>query len=570
MDKHQVAAILDEMGTLLELQGENSFRCNAYHNGARALEQLEGSLADVIAAGKLGEVKGIGETLQQKIITLVNTGRLEQYEELQKQVPHGLLEMIRIPSLGPKKAKVLFDKLGVDSLAKLKEACQAGKVAELKGFGAKTQQKILEGLEFIDKTGKRYRIDEALEIATQVFDQLRDHPKVIRAELGGSIRRRKETIADVDILISSKDPAGLMDAFVGLKEVASVLGHGETKSSVVLANGMQADLRVVTDEQFPFALHYFTGNKDHNIAMRARAQTYGLKLNEYALEGEKKRIKAKDEADVFAALDLDYIPPELRENTGEIEAAAEHRLPKLVELDDLKGTFHCHTTWSDGTASLEEMATAAKKLGLSYFGFGDHSQSLTVARGLTPDRVKKQQKEIDELQGKMKGIRLFKGIECDILADGSLDYKDDVLESFDYVVASVHSHFNQTEEEMTSRIIKAISHPRVTILGHMTGRLLLRRAGYKLDIEKVLRVAAKQGTLIEINAHPQRLDLDWLHCKHAKALGCKFVINPDAHATGEIGLIRYGIDVARRGWLERSDIFNTQTAAQVAKAFERT
>jgi DNA polymerase (family 10) len=570
MDKLEVAAVLDEMGTLLELQGENPFRCIAYHNAARALEQLEGQLADYVAQGKLGEIKGIGETLQQKITSLVNTGRLEQFEELKQKTPPGLLQMIRIPSLGPKKAKLLFDKLGIDSLDLLRQACEQGKVAELKGFGAKTQQKILEGLQFLDQTGKRYRIDEAMEIAAQVFDQLRDHPAVIRAELCGSLRRRKETIADMDILISSKDPSGLMDAFVKLHQVGKVLGHGETKSSVVLHNGMQADLRVVSDEQFPFALHYFTGSKEHNIAIRARAQDYGLKLNEYGLEGEKQKVKAKDEGDIFAALDLDYIPPELRENTGEIEAAAGHELPDLVELDDLQGTFHCHTTWSDGTASLEEMARAAKKLGLGYFGFGDHSQSLTVARGLTPDRVRNQQAEIDDLQKQLKGIRLFKGIECDILADGRLDYTDEVLETFDYVVASVHSHMNQTEEEMTNRILRAISHPHVTILGHMTGRLLLRRAGYKVNIEKVLRAAAEKGVLIEINAHPQRLDLDWLHCKHGKALGVQFVINPDAHATGEIGLIRFGIDVARRGWLEKKDVFNTKSAAQVAKAWEGT
>jgi DNA polymerase (family 10) len=565
MDKHQVAAILDEMGTLLELQGENPFRCNAYHTAARTLEQLEGDLATYVAEKRLGEIKGIGETLQQKITSLVSTGQLPQYEDLKREIPPGLLQMIRIPSLGPKKAKALHDQLGIDSLDKLKAACEAGKVAGLKGFGVKTQTKIMEGLAFIDKVGQRRRIDEAMDIATRVFDQLRDHPAVIRAELCGSLRRRRETIADIDILMSSKDPAGLMKAFVGLGEVQQVVGQGETKASVILQNGMQADLRVVTDAQFPFALHYFTGSKDHNIGVRARAQDYGLKLNEYGLEGEKKKIKAKDEADIFAALELDYIPPELRENTGEIEAAAEHRLPQLIELSDLQGTFHCHTTYSDGTASLEEMANAAKQLGLHYFGFGDHSQSLTVARGLSPERVRQQHAEIDALQKKTLGLRLFKGIECDILADGSLDYSDDVLDSFDYVVASVHTHFNQTEEEMTSRLLKALRHPCVTMLGHMTGRLLLRRDGYKVNIDRVLRAAAEHKKLIEINAHPQRLDLDWIHCKHGKGLGVKFVINPDAHATEEIGLIGYGIDVARRGWLEKGDVFNTQSASSIAK-----
>ena len=569
MDKLQVAHILNEIGTLLELQGENPFRCNAYHNAARALEQLEGNLADYVAAKKLGEIPGVGETLQQKITTLVTTGKLEFYDDLKKKVPPGLVEMLRIQGMGPKKAKTLYEELGIDTLDKLKAACEAGTIADLKGFGAKTQQKILEGLAFLDKTGKRFLLSEAMEMAAQVFDQMRDHPKVKRAELCGSLRRRRETIGDLDILISSSDPKTLMDAFVGLAAVTQVIGHGETKSSVVLANGLNCDLRVVNDEQFPFALHYFTGSKEHNIAIRARAQAYGLKLNEYALEGEKKNVKCKDEADIFAALDLDYIPPELRENTGEIDAAAKHQLPELVEEGDLRGTFHCHTTWSDGKNSLEEMAQAAKRLGLSYLGIGDHSQSLTIANGLTPERVRQQQKEIDALNEKLKGIQLLKGTECDILPDGKLDFDDATLATFDYVVASVHSHFNQTEEEMTNRIVRAVSHPKVTMLGHATGRLLLRRDGYKVDLGKVLRAAAEHGTLVEINAHPQRLDIDWIHCKHAKALGVKLVINPDAHATGEIGLIKYGISVARRGWLEKSDVVNTETAAKALKGVKR-
>jgi DNA polymerase (family 10) len=324
---------------------------------------------------------------------------------------------------------------------------------------------------------------------------------------------------------------------------------------------------VVRDDQFPFALHYFTGSKEHNIAMRVKAQERGLKLNEYELAGPDRSIKCKDEADLFKAFDLDYVPPEMREMTGELEAAEEHRLPSLVEVDDLRGTFHCHTEWSDGKNTLAEMAEAARKLGLKYLGIADHSQSLTVANGLSPERVRKQHKEIDALNAKLKGIHLFKGIECDILADGTLDFDDDVLDTFDYVVASVHTHFNQPQEEMTARIIRAISHPRVHMLGHATGRLLLRREGYKVDLEAVLQAAAKHGTLIEINAHPMRLDLDWIHCKRAKALGVQLVINPDAHSTGDIGYLEYGIHVARRGWLEKKDVFNTKTLAQVKKAF---
>jgi DNA polymerase (family 10) len=574
MDKNEVAAILDEIGTLLELQGENAFRCNAYHNAARAIQQLETNLADVIAAGKLEEIHGIGATLKDKITTLVTTGRLPFYDELRAKTPPGLFQMLRLPGVGPKKVKAIYDQLGIDDLDKLRAACEADQVAGLRGFGAKTQQKILEGIAFLGQMGQRVRIDQALPLASMLLERLRRCAGVQRLELCGSLRRRKETINDIDILVSADDPEPVMQAFVTLPQVIQVVAHGPTKSSVVVADGaesgrrvvLNADLRVVRDEQFPFALHYFTGSKEHNIAMRARAQKYGLKLNEYELAGPDKQVRCRDEADLFRALDLDFIPPEMRENTGEIDAAANHQVPRLVELSDLRGTFHCHTVASDGKATLEEMAQAARKLGFTYLGIADHSQSLTVANGLTPERVRRQQKEIDALNARLKGIRLLKGIECDILPDGTLDFDDDVLDTFDYVVASVHSHFQMPEPEMTARIVHALSHPRVTMLGHATGRLLLRREGYKVDVEAVLRAAAKYGVLVEINAHPQRLDLDWIHCKRAKALGVKLVINPDAHSTGEVALVEFGVNVARRGWLEKGDVFNTQTAAQVAKA----
>jgi DNA polymerase (family X) len=575
MEKRQVATILDEICTLLELQGENPFRCNAYRAAARAIEQMEEELADVVAAGRLSEIRGIGSTLQDKITTLVTTGELTFYTDLRAKTPPGLLELLRLPSMGPKKVKALYDALGIENLELLKQACLQGKVAALKGFGAKTQQKILEGIDFLGKVGQRVRIDEAVRLAEALLEGMKSCPGIGRMEVCGSLRRRKESIADIDILVSSDAAAPIMERFVKLPGAIQVTGQGETKSSIVfeydLGGGrtvtMNADLRVVRDDQFPFALHYFTGSKEHNIAIRARAQKYGLKLNEYELAAPDKKVHCKNEADLFRALDLDYIPPELREHTGEIEAAAEHRLPRLIEHEDIQGTFHCHTDWSDGKATLKGMVEAAQKLGFKYFGIGDHSQSLTIASGLTPVRVREQQAEIDKLKAKFSGIRIFKGTECDILPDGRLDFDDETLATFDYVVASVHSHFNQTAEEMTARIVRAISHPRVTMLGHATGRLLLRRDGYKVDLEAVLQAAAKHGTLIEINAHPQRLDIDWIHCKRAKALGVKLVINPDAHSTGEIGYTRFGVDVARRGWLEKKDVFNTQTAAQVEKAF---
>lgn len=574
MDNHQVARILDEIGTLLEVQGENPFRCQAYHNAARTIEQLEEDLTEIVAQGRLGSIRGIGETLQEKIATLVTTGKLPFYTELRKKTPPGLLEMLRLPGMGPKKVRALYDQLGIDNLERLQQACVEGRVADLKGFGSKTQQKILEGIQFLGRVGQRVRLDEAEYLATELLGGLRTCPGIVRMQLCGSLRRRKETIQDIDILISSDDPRPIMDRFVALPGVIQVLGHGETKSSIVVERSlgrgrrvaMNADLRVVRDEQFPFALHYFTGSKEHNVAMRVRAQQHGLKLNEYDLTGSDHPITCKEEADLFRALGLEYIPPELREHTGEIEAAAEGRLPVLVEAGDLQGTFHCHTTWSDGTAGIQEMAEAAQQLGFAYLGIADHSQSLTVASGLSPERVRAQQAEIDKVNGRLKGIKLFKGTECDILADGRLDFDDELLTTFDYVVASVHSHFNLPEPEMTARIIRAISHPRVRMLGHATGRLLLRRDSYKVDLEAVLQAAAKHGTLIEINAHPQRLDIDWVHCKRAKALGVHVVINPDAHSTGEVPYVRYGIDVARRGWLEKKDIFNTQSVTQVTKA----
>jgi DNA polymerase (family 10) len=572
MDKYKVANILDEIGTILELQGESPFRCNAYHNGARAIEQLGEDLATVVREGRLDEIAGIGATLRDKITTLVNTGKLPFYEDLRKKTPPGLFDILRIQGLGPKRVKLLFDQLGIDSLEKLAEACESGRVAKLKGMGAKTQQKILEGIQSLRQMGSRVRIDQALTVANWLIDGLRKAPGIIRMELCGSLRRRRETIRDIDILISSDVPGPIMDRFVSLPGVTQVIAHGPTKSSVLVEGDgrllMNADLRIVSDEQFPFALHYFTGSKEHNIAMRQRAQHYGLKLNEYELAGPDRRVRCRDEDDIFRALDLVYIPPELRENTGEIDAAAEGELPNLVEADDIQGVFHNHTTYSDGHNSVEEMAQAAQALGLKYLGLADHSQSLTIANGLSPARIRQQQAEIDRVNKGLKGFKIFKGTECDILADGSLDYDDTILATFDYVVASVHSHFKQSREEMTARIIKAIRNPHVTMLGHATGRLLMRREGYQVDLEAVLQAAAESGTMIEINANPHRLDLDWIHCKRAKALGVKIVINPDAHSTEELALFRYGVDVARRGWLEKGNVFNTKSLAEVTKALK--
>jgi DNA polymerase (family 10) len=448
-------------------------------------------------------------------------------------------------------------------------------VAKLRGFGERTQEKILQGLRSIEEMGNRVRLDQALLIAHGLVEGLRTLPGVKRLEVCGSIRRRKETIKDIDILVSSDDPLPIMERFVSLPGVVQITGQGPTKSSVVVqrvtASGtritMNADLRVVNDAQYPFALNYFSGSKEHAKAMRIRAQQYGLKLNEYELAGEDRSVKCKDEADIYRALGMDYIPPELREDTGEMDAAEKHTLPALVEATDIQGVFHNHTTASDGVSTLEEMALAAKAMGLKYLGIGDHSQSLTVANGLTPERVRHQQQEIDALNKRLKGIRIFKGTECDILPDGSLDYDDELLATFDYVVASVHSHFNMTRQEMTDRVVRAIRHPRVTMLGHATGRLLLKRDACPLDLDAVLQAAAESGCMIEINADPHRLDLDWVWCKRARAMGVMLVINPDAHSTGGLANYLFGVDVARRGWLEKQHVFNTRSAAEVNRWF---
>jgi|SRR5579883_75721 len=576
MSKDEVANALDEIGTLLELKGENAFRANAYHNAARIIQALPGDLKEIIAEGKLGEVRGIGDTLVQKITTLITNGKLPYLEDLRASIPEGLVQMLRLPGLGPKKVRALHDTLQIDSIEKLKSACESGEVAKQKGFGAKTQQKILEGIAHIEKVGHRVRIDLALPLGMALLEQIREFPGVIRSELCGSLRRRKETVADIDILVSSANAQPIMDHFVKIPEVVQVLAQGPTKSSVLAAMHvrgekatLQADLRVVSDEQYPFALHYFTGSKEHNIRMRQRAIDRRLTLNEYALANDSRSVPCKTEEDIFAALGLPYIPPEMREDTGEIEAGEAKAIPALITDSDIRGVFHNHTTYSDGTASLEEMALATKRLGYEYFGVGDHSQSLTIARGLPPGAVRKQWAEIDRVNAKLTGVQIIKGTEVDVLEDGSLDYNDELLAGFDYVVASVHSRFNMTEDEMTARVCKALAHPAVTMLGHATGRLLLKREGYKINLHEVLKCAAKHGKMIEINAQPSRLDLDWKYVKQAKAMGIPIVINPDAHTTSELALVQYGVHVARRGWLTKDDVFNTRSLADVMNELTR-
>jgi DNA polymerase (family X) len=558
METTRIAQIIDEMGTLLELRGENPFRVRAYHTAAQALVNLPGDLPEMIAGGSLKEVPGIGDTMYSKIVQLATTGHLPSYDELRRSTPPGLVALLRIPGLGPKKIKALHETLKIESIADLRAAGESGLIAKLKGFGAKTETKILEGIAFVEKAGERILQSDALRLVAPILAAVRAHPQVIRAEVCGSLRRRAETIGDLDVLFSSQNAPAVLETFVKLPQVATVLAHGPTKASVRLADGVQCDLRGVEDAQYPFALHYFTGSKAHNIAIRKRALARGLSLNEYTLTGADGPVACETEADLFGALELAEIPPELREDHGEIEAAAAGSLPSLVEFADLTGTFHCHSDWSDGGATLAEMAAAAQARGMKYLGIADHSRSAAYAGGLSIERVRDQWAAIDALNKTFRGkFHLFKGTECDILADGSLDYPDELLDGFDYVVASVHSNFNLPREAMTRRLVQAVSNPRVTMLGHPTGRLLLARDGYDLDLDAVIDAAAAAGTMIEINANPHRLDLDALHCRRARQKGVMIVINPDAHSVGGLDDLEYGVSVARRGWLCKDDVWNT-------------
>ena len=584
MDKKEIAEVFEEIGALLELKGDNPFRVRAYYNAARMVDGLQEDLGTLIKEERLTDIKGIGKDLAGKITELYTTNKLQFYEELKSSMPQGLLEMLKIPGFGPKRAKIVYDKLKVDSVEKLEAACKAGMVAALDGFGEKSQQKILEGIKLVRQFGSRHHYDRAYAAAQPIIDALRSHDGVIRCSIAGSLRRCRETIGDIDFLVSAKprDAAAIIEDFAEMPGIISVSAKGETKASVVLKGGIQADLRVVTDDQYAFALNYFTGSKEHNIALRARAlKLKNLSLNEYGFSpvAEKEKsakelgssIKCKTEEDLYEALKLHYVPPELREDMGEIEAAEKGTLPKLIEKENLRGTFHCHSTWSDGIESVEAMAQATLDLGLEYLGIADHSKSERQANGLDEKRVRQQAEEVKKLNAKFakEGFRIFFGTECDILSDGSLDFDDKTLALFDYVVASVHQGFNMDAEKMTKRICKALVHPKVTMLGHATGRLLLEREAYAVNMPEVIAAAAKHNKIIEINAHPYRLDMDWRLWKHAKELGVKCAINPDAHNIPDLQFLVVGIGIARKGWLTKADVINCLPLKDVEKVLKR-
>src|SRR6266699_1627652 len=580
MDKDRVAEVLTEIGTLLELQGENPFKTRAYENAARALESLAAPLEKLIAENRLGEIKGIGEGIQKKITELVTTGKLGYYDDLKASVPPGLVEMLQIPGLGPKKVKALNDKLGIESIEQLEAACQAGKIAGLDGFGEKTQNKILEGIQYKRAYASRHLLSDALTVAEPMLESLRGHPEVIRCSTAGSVRRFKEIIGDVDFLVSSKKPANVIEFFTSQPGVMSVSAKGDTKASVILQGGIQADLRVVSDAEYPFALAYFTGSKEHNIVMRQRAIERGLRLNEYGLFRSKTEtrdpkllVPCKTEEAIFEQLGLHYIPPEMREDMGEIALAEKGPLPRLIEWTDLKGSLHNHSTWSDGHQRPEDIAKAMRELGLSYWGITDHSKASFQANVLDESRLRQEIKEIKAINERLAGeghdFRLLTGVEVDILRDGRLDLPDELLAELDVVIASLHQSFSQSEAETTDRFIRAALNPYVHILGHLTGRLLLEREAYKVDQRAVIEACAETGTWIELNASPYRFDMDWRLWPYAKSRGVKCVINCDAHRFEHAGYLRLGAGIARKAGLTKEDVINALPLEALLKELGR-
>ena len=556
------ADFVEEYATLLELSGASPFRVRAYANAVRALETLTSPLDELLAAGTLTEVKGIGDSVAELVAELADTGTAQAYEKLRAATPEGLLDMLRVPGLGPRKIVAIRKALGIETLDALEQACRTGQLSALKGFGSKTQATILKGVEFIRAHEGHCRVDSAHQSAQSLLAVLR--PYAQHLGVAGELRRARETVQQLDFVLSTTDADAATAAFVAHPEIAERIAPNAGR----LSNGLQANLHIVPDDAFSTALHYYTGSKKHRAALCAKATERGLVLDERGLWRDDERIECADEATLFAALDLADIPPELRENQGEVEAAAAGTLPELVAAADIRGLLHVHSTYSDGTDTLEAMARAVQERGFEYMGIADHSQAAAYAGGLRVEEVQRQWEEIDRLNEELAPFRIFKGIESDILSDGSLDYDDDLLAQFDFVVASVHSQFNLSREAMTARIVRAIEHPATTIVGHPTGRLLLNREGYAVDIDSIIEAAARCGVALEINAHPSRLDLDWRHVKKARDHGVQIAVNTDAHSVAGLDHLGYGIGIARKGWLRAADIPNALSREAIAAWFQ--
>jgi DNA polymerase (family 10) len=571
MSNHEIAAAFDEIADLLEFQGANPFRVRAYRNAARAIGDLSESVAGIVADSNrsLSDIEGIGKDLAEKAATLVRTGSLPMLDDLRREIPPSVLAILRVPGLGPKRAAQLYHDLKIATLDQLREACESHKIQGLIGFGTKTESAILQGLEIASEAGKRILWIEADELVQEIVAHMQGSSAVEKIVAAGSYRRGKETVGDIDLIVVADDAAAAMDRLAAFGGVASIIARGDTKTSLRLKAGVQVDLRAVPAESFGAALQYFTGSKEHNTVLRGRAKARGLKINEYGVFRGEKRIAGRTEEEVYATLDLPCFPPELREARHEFEWADAGQLPTLIELDDIRGDLHMHSTWTDGQASIEQMAAAAKSRGLKYIAITDHSKRVTVAGGLKPDQLQQQWAEIDELNKRLRGIAVLKGVEVDILERGGLDIPDEVLAEADWVVASVHFGQQQSREQITERVLGALQNPHVDAIAHPTGRMLLERKPYEIDMDTVMRAARDNGKALELNAHPKRLDLDDVACAAAKSNGIPVVISTDAHRPEGLDAMRCGIQQARRGGLTKDDVLNTRTWPQVKKMLGR-
>tara|TARA_B100002019_G_scaffold56195_1_gene48282 strand:+ start:1722 stop:3446 length:1725 start_codon:yes stop_codon:yes gene_type:complete len=570
--REKIVTILNQIALILEIKGENAFKIRAYKNGSEIIENYGDDIIQITKDGKLGELKGIGKALASKIEEIVETGKLTYLDKLKLEFPDTFFDLFEISNLGPKKIKKLYDNLQIDSIDKLEASCKNNEISKISGFGKKSVEAILESISFRKSNSKFFRTGDIAPIAESILEFLRQLPQTSQAEIAGSYRRGKEIVHDIDFIVATKLPVEIINEFTEMPEVAQVISKGKTKSSVRLNNGLQCDLRAVKNSEFPFALNYFTGSKAHNVKMRSLAIKNGYSLNEYALNSKTKTNEdvINDESDLYKALGLSFIHPALREDQGEVEAAKDASLPNLIQIENLKGTFHNHTTASDGKNSLSEMAEAATDLGLQYLGISDHSKSSVQANGLSDEELLQQVKEIKDFNDRNNNeLTIFSGVECDILKDGSLDYNESVLSQLDYCIASVHSSFSLTENEMTQRVIKAIESPHVTMIGHLTGRLLLLRKPYDINVSKIIDACAKNNTIIEINANPRRLDMDWRWWKKAKDKGVKCSINPDAHKIEHFQYLHFGVKIAQKGWLESSDVVNCLPIDEIKKLLKQ-
>jgi DNA polymerase (family X) len=570
MKNQEIARIFNDIADLLEIKGENPFRIRAYRRAALNIEGLSNDVSQT-SREELLKIPGIGQDLAGKIEEYSKTARIQAYEDLKKEIPGGLSVLLSVPGLGPRTAKLLFDQLQITNLEELERFAKEHKLSGLPGIKEKTEENIIKGIEMLKRGMERQPLGRVLPIANDILEQIKKNPAVRKLTVAGSIRRWKDTIKDIDILATSQDPRSVMSTFVHLPQVKEVLMHGPTKSSVLIQEGLQVDLRVVEEDSFGAALAYFTGSKAHNIRLREMAVKDGLKINEYGVFREKdnKKLGGAKEDDVYKSLGLPYIPPELREDSGEIEAALEGKLPKLVKLNDIKGDLHVHTKRSDGSHDFGELIEAARKRGYEYIAITDHSKGLGIARGLSPERLIEEKKEIDALNKRLKGFRLLTGTEVDIRSNGEIDFPDEVLRILDIVVASIHSGFRQSREQITGRLIAAMKNPYVTVIAHPTGRLIGERDPYDVDMDEIFRVAKETGTAIEINAYPLRLDLNDIYAKKAGEMGIPIVISTDTHVTSQFGYMEYGVSIARRGWLEKSGVLNTLSYKSLIKALKK-